>query len=75
MRRKLTSNKRAFRKNSKAFLNQVTKTPIDITVTIDGTPVTITVDPITADIRNQDTLEEAGLDVGSGRNKDNNPLP
>lgn len=75
MRRKLTSNRRAFKKNNKSFLNLTTKTPIDITVTIDGEPVTIIVDAITAEIRNQDALTEAGIDTGSGRRQDDNPLP
>lgn len=75
MRRKLTSNRRAFRSNNKSFLNVTTKTPIDITVEIDGQPVTIIVDTVTAVIRNSDELAEAGVDTDSGRRQDGNPLP
>lgn len=72
MRRKLTLNKRAFGRNRKTFFNQTTKTPIDITVEIDGEPVVITVDPVTANIRNADELADAGVGVDSGRSNDPN---
>lgn len=52
-RNKLTSNKRSFRKNSRAFLNKITEAPIDITID-DGVnpPYTVTYSPNAGQVTN-----------------------
>lgn len=67
-RRGLTSNRRSFRRNSRSFLNQISKSPIDILVD-DGVnpPYTIAVNPVNNVIQNQDELEDAGLTTTANR--------
>ena len=56
-RRNLTSNKRAFGKNPKAFLDKVTEAPLSVTINDGVNPeYTIKINPTTAKVTNSESL-------------------
>lgn len=55
-RTNLTSNKRAFRRNPRSFLDKITKQPLSITIDDGVTSYEVLVSPTTGTVLNSDDL-------------------